>query len=72
MKWEYKFEKVDMNDKISGKKQEAELTKLQERVNSLGAEGWEMISYESIPLTGTFSGDVKGYAYMMFFKRQTS
>jgi hypothetical protein len=28
-----------------------------------------MISYESVPLTGTFTSKIKGYAYLTFFKR---
>jgi hypothetical protein len=28
-----------------------------------------MISYESVPLTGTFTNKIKGYAYLTFFKR---
>jgi hypothetical protein len=31
-----------------------------------------MVSYESVPLTGHFTGNVKGYAYLTFFKRQKS
>ena len=32
----------------------------------------EEVSYESVPVTGNFTGNVKGYAYLTFFKRQTS
>jgi hypothetical protein len=38
-------------------------------LNGAGASGWEMISYESVPLTGAFTNNVKGYAYLLFFKR---
>lgn len=39
-------------------------------LNKMGSEHWEMISYESVPLTGHFTGKIKGYAYLTFFKRQ--
>jgi hypothetical protein len=28
-----------------------------------------MISYESVPMFGSFSSNLKGYAYLLFFKR---
>jgi hypothetical protein len=36
----------------------------------MGAQAWEMVSYESVPLTGHFTDKVKVYAYLTFFKRQ--
>ena len=38
-------------------------------LNQAGANGWEMVSYESVPLTGSFTNNIKGYAYLLFFKR---
>ena len=71
-KWEYTIASVEMNEKWSSKKQEREIVSLEERINGMGAEGWEMISYESIPLIGTITGNLKGYAYLVFFKREVS
>jgi hypothetical protein len=42
---------------------------LEARINALGDDGWEMISYESVPMFGSFSNKLKGYAYLVFFKR---
>lgn len=68
--WEYKVESVTVTEKWSSKKQAAEIQGLQQKLNELGAQGWEMLSYESVPTVGSFSGNVKGYAYLLFFKRQ--
>ena len=48
-----------------------EVAGLAERLNMHGAGGWELVSYESIPLYGSFSSKLKGYAYLLFFKRET-
>jgi hypothetical protein len=49
--------------------QAAAIQGMRDKINALGAEGWEMISYESIPMYGSFSNQLKGYAYVTFFKR---
>lgn len=70
MKWEYKIESVSVNERWSGNKQAEEFEKLLQKLNAFGAEGWEMISYESVPMTGTFTKQLKGYSYLVFFKRK--
>ena len=72
MKWEYRVESVTVTEKWSSKRQAEEFQKLNEQLNELGKEGWEMISYESIPMMVSLSKNVKGYSYLVFFKRQTS
>lgn len=67
--WEYHVETMNISDRWSAKKQAEEVRNFMNHLNSLGKLGWEMISYESVPLTGTFTGNVKGYAYLTFFKR---
>ena len=68
-KWEYKVESMTMADRWSAKKQEQELNDLRSGLNTLGSQGWELISYESIPMYGSFSSKLKGYAYLLFMKR---
>ncbi len=68
--WEYRVETVNMSDRWSARRQKEEVEAFRVYLNQVGAEGWEMISYESVPLTGTFTSKVKGYAYLTFFKRQ--
>ena len=67
--WEYYVESINISDRWSAKRQQEEVRNFSLRLNQIGAEGWEMIGYESVPLTGSFSGNVKGYAYLTFFKR---
>jgi D-mannonate dehydratase len=67
--WEYKVESVNIADRWTAKGQAQEIANLQARINALGGEGWEMISYESVPMFGSFSSKLKGYAYLLFFKR---
>ena len=68
-KWEYKVESMTMADRGSARKQEPELNDRRTGLNTLGSQGWELISYESIPMYGSFSSKLKGYAYLLFMKR---
>ena len=70
--WQYQVETINISDRWSAKRQREEVEKFRDYLNDMGSQGWEMISYESVPLTGNFTGNVKGYAYLTFFKRQTS
>jgi hypothetical protein len=67
--WEYKIESVTIADRWSAKRQAEEVANLEARVNEIGHDGWEMLSYESVPMFGSFSNKLKGYAYLVFFKR---
>lgn len=68
-KWEYSVEEFSMAEKWNPKRQAEELAKFGERLNTMGAQGWEMISYETVPLYGSFSSQLKGSIYLLFFKR---
>jgi hypothetical protein len=70
--FEYHVETVNISDRWSAKRQREEIETFRVYLNKMGAEGWEMISYESVPLTGHFTDKIKGYAYLTFFKRQTT
>jgi D-mannonate dehydratase len=69
-KWQYIVEVITASEKWGEKRQAKEIENFQHRLNEMGQEGWEMISYESVPLLGTFSKNLKGYAYLCFFKKQ--
>jgi len=69
MQWEYHVMQQNMSDRWSAKRQAEELSTFNTVLNDAGANGWEMVSYESVPLTGHFSDKIKGYAYLLFFKR---
>jgi hypothetical protein len=68
-KWEYHVETIDLASHWTKAMQAAAIQGMRDKINALGAEGWEMISYESIPMYGSFSNQLKGYAYVTFFKR---
>lgn len=68
-KWEYHVETIDLTAHWTKAMQKLALQTMHDKINALGAEGWEMISYESIPMYGAFSQKLKGYAYVTFFKR---
>ena len=51
---------MDFAERWSDKRQQVEVANFQQRLNELGAEGWEMISYESVPMYGAFSNKLKG------------
>jgi hypothetical protein len=63
---------VNIADRWSAKRQAEEIVNLEAKINALGTDGWEMISYESVPMFGSFSNKLKGYAYLLFFKRLKS
>jgi hypothetical protein len=69
--WVYHIEHTQITDRWGAKRQAQEIQTLNSRLNQLGQEGWELISLESIPLTGGFTGNVNGYLYLSFFKKQT-
>jgi hypothetical protein len=69
--WEYKIERATVVERWTSKRQAEEVAAFEGRLNQLGADNWEMISFETVPLTGAFSGNVKGYLYLAFFKRHS-
>jgi hypothetical protein len=68
-KWEHRVYSAEIVERWSAKKQAEEVAAFQERLNAIGREGWEMISFDTVPLTGHFSNNIKGYVYLTFFKR---
>lgn len=69
-KWEYLVKQMSFADRWSVKRQEAEIEAFNVTLNLMGADGWEVVSYESVPMYGAFSNKLKGYAYLTFFKRE--
>ena len=66
-KWAYHVEQINMSERWSPKRQAEELKSFMARLNTIGEFGWEMVSYDAIPLTRSLSG--KGYAYIAIFKQ---
>ena len=53
-KWEYLVEELTITDKWNSKKRDEEFEKFSQKLNSLGSQGWELISYQAIPLVGSW------------------
>ena len=68
-RWEYRIEDLTITDKWNSSKKAEEFAWFSRRLNTLGQEGWELISYEAIPLVGRWSREIKGYAYLGMLKR---
>ncbi len=62
-KWEYHVERMDVSERWSSHRSPAEVQALQIKLNLLGRSGWELVSYESVPMPAN------GVAYLVFFKR---
>ena len=69
IRWEYWVDEITVFERWGSKRQAAEMEAFRSRLNEIGEQLWEMVSFETIPLTGAFSGNVKGYTYLAFFKR---
>lgn len=44
--------------------------KLHNWLNQWGSEGWELVSYQAMPLMGSISQKVNRYIYLAVWKRQ--
>jgi hypothetical protein len=70
IRWSYHVEALNISERWWGRKRQTEeLTRLNQRLNNLGSAGWELVSYEATPMTGTFTQNIKGYAYLALFKQ---
>ena len=67
--WQHKVEVMNISEKWSAKRQREEIVNFEARLNVIGSEGWELVSYEAVPMTGSFTNNIKGYAYLSLFKR---
>lgn len=68
-KWEYRVEGINLSERWSPKRQKQELQAFQEQLTAMGAENWELISYQAVPLFGTISNTPKAHTYLAIFKR---
>jgi len=69
-RWSYHVEAMNIPERWWRRKRQArELTRLNQRLNNLGSAGWELVAYQATPMTGTFTSNIKGYAYLALFKQ---
>ena len=68
--WEYKVvNTAGLISRWTKKGVEKDLAVLEQQMNQLGAEGWEMIEFTTIPVTGSWSTKITAYQYIAYFKR---
>ena len=68
-RWEYAAVNYQIAERWTAKRQAAELAAFQEQLNYAGQNGWELLSFNALPVTGAFSGNIKGYIYLALYKR---
>lgn len=69
MKWEYHVEEFSIGDRIWPDTGREAMDLLKQRLNGLGGEGWELISYDFAPLYGETAEQLRGHVPLLFFKR---
>ncbi|MEX2324046.1 MAG: hypothetical protein WEA29_09795 [Acidimicrobiia bacterium] len=69
--WEYRVEEMALTDRWGAQRSAEETKRFEERLSALGQTGWEMISYETIPVYGGIQKTkLKGHQYLVFLKRE--
>ena len=66
--WEYRVESIPLQEKWFGKQPE-EFQRFLGVFNGIGSEGWELVSYQAMPLFGSITGKERGTIYLAVFKR---
>ena len=69
-KWQYHAETINLTSHWTETGSNAATARLLARINQLGSEGWEMISYTSTPVFGPVSQKTTGLTTVAFFKRR--
>jgi hypothetical protein len=64
--WEYYVENLTPTKKWGGGDPVAAIGA---RMNQIGQDGWELVSYTDVGLHGGFTGDRKSTTYLAVFKR---
>lgn len=66
-RWEYTIREIALTSRWTGKGMQEERRKMLEALNDAGAHGWELVSYQAVPVTS--GATVQSHAYMAMFKR---
>jgi len=53
--WEYWIEEQRLSDKWGSKRQAEEIARFREFFAAAGANGWELVSYQAVPMTGSIN-----------------
>jgi hypothetical protein len=66
--WEYRIESVSGNERWTSMRHAEEVRRFVAALNSSGAENLEMVGFETVRLTGSLTGNIKDYLYLVFLK----
>ncbi len=66
--WEYRIESIPLQEKWFGR-QAQEFQRFVGVFNQIGSEGWELVSYQAMPVFGSLSGQQKSTVFLAIFKR---
>ena len=70
-RWHYRIEELRLTDRWSAERQAEAYEDFRLRFATIGAQGWELVSYQAVPMTGNINTtSINGYAYMAIFKRR--
>lgn len=67
-RWEYRIESIPLQEKWFGR-QPQEFQRFLGVFNQIGSEGWELVSYQPMPLFGSITGNQKATLFLAIFKR---
>ena len=67
--WEYYVETFNLTERWGSRRQAEEIQKFINRLNAIGAEGWELVTQAEVTVKGGITGAVKGELTTCFFKR---
>jgi len=66
MAWEYTIKQFAMGDRFTADTVLKETMRLEDYANKLGEKGWEMVSFQPVPL------DPVGHSFVVVFKKETA
>jgi len=67
-RWEYRVESIPLQEKWFGR-QRQEFERFLGVFNHIGSEGWELVSYQAMPMFGAITGSQKNNIFLAVFKR---
>jgi Domain of unknown function (DUF4177) len=67
-RWEYQVLNLSLSDHWTAKAMQRELDNFLSRLSAMGQAGWELVTYQAVPVTGS-TNVVNSYAYLAIFKR---
>jgi hypothetical protein len=66
--WEYRIESIPLQEKWFGK-QPKEYARFLGIFNQIGAQDWELVSYQALPVHGSITGAQRSTTFLAIFKR---